>query len=427
MGLIFFSSAVDFTVGKFLKNETRQSHRKAALLVSLLVNLGTLGFFKYYNFFIENFQQVFVLFGKTLEPATLQILLPVGISFYTFQTLSYTIDVYLKKIEPTNNGLAFFAFVSFFPQLVAGPIERASNLLPQFLNSRTFKYHKATTGLKLIVIGLFKKMVIADNCALVVNEIFSNYQNHSGSTLLMGAVFFAFQIYGDFSGYSDIAIGTAKLLGFDLMKNFNLPYLSRNLREFWSRWHISLSTWFRDYVYIPLGGNRGSKTQVIRNLFIVFLLSGLWHGANWTFVIWGFIHAVFIILPILFNRQTNYNHVANLGRVFPTLTTAFSIAGTFLIVTLAWVFFRAETVTHALLYLQGIANRSLFTMPAVSKGFLLVLLGYMCVEWVQRDKKHLLIMPCIPYKPLRIFIYYLLVFCILYFAADAQPFIYFQF
>ncbi|GGG54669.1 O-acyltransferase [Bizionia arctica] len=392
-----------------------------------MVNLGILGYFKYYNFFLESFQDVFSLFGRSLESSTLNILLPVGISFYTFQTLSYTIDVYRNRLEPTNNMLSFFAFVSFFPQLVAGPIERASNLLPQFEKKRQFDYAKSVDGLRLILLGLFKKMVIADNCALAVNEIFTNYSDYSGSTLFFGAFFFAFQIYGDFSGYSDIAIGSARLLGFDLMQNFNSPYLSRNLTEFWRRWHISLSTWFRDYVYIPLGGSQVSKSKWVRNIFVVFLLSGFWHGANWTFIIWGFIHALFF-LPLIFRKkQANFKEEADEGKLLPSLKTVFQIGSTFLIVLLAWVFFRAENVSHAFLYLQGLFSASLFSFPTVSRGLVLFLIIYMIFEWLQRDKKHLLEIDFISSKPLRIAIYYGLVLLIFYFGGDTQPFIYFQF
>jgi len=427
LGLIFLSSLVDYFVGLYLAKTEQKSKRKALLLSSLIVNLGILGFFKYYNFFIESFQEVFSLFGRSLESSTLHILLPVGISFYTFQTLSYTIDIYRKRIEPTNNVVSFFAFVSFFPQLVAGPIERASNLLPQFERKREFDYSKSIDGLRLILLGLFKKMVIADNCALAVNEIFAYYPEYSGSTLFFGAFFFAFQIYGDFSGYSDIAIGSARLLGFDLMQNFNSPYLSRNLGEFWRRWHISLSTWFRDYVYIPLGGNKGSQAKWIRNIFIVFLVSGLWHGANWTFIIWGFIHALFFMPLILKKTNANFKDVADEGKIIPSLKTIFQIGSTFLIVLLAWVFFRAENVTHALLYFEGIFSASLFSIPTVSRGLVLFLFIYMIFEWLQRDKKHLLEIDFINSKPLRIAIYYCLVFIIFYFSGDTQPFIYFQF
>lgn len=427
LGLIFLSSLIDYSVGLALAKTEQKSKRKALLISSLIVNLGALGFFKYYNFFLETFQDTFMLFGRSLESSSLNILLPVGISFYTFQTLSYTIDVYRKRIEPTNNILSFFAFVSFFPQLVAGPIERASNLLPQFERKRQFDYVKSIDGLRLILLGLFKKMVIADNCALAVNEIFTHYTEYNGSTLFFGAFFFAFQIYGDFSGYSDIAIGSARLLGFDLMQNFNSPYLSRNLGEFWRRWHISLSTWFRDYVYIPLGGNQVSKATWIRNIFIVFLLSGFWHGANWTFIIWGFIHALFF-LPLIFQKKNaHFKNVADAGKLFPSIKTVFQIGSTFFIVLLAWVFFRAENVTHAFLYLKGMLSVSLFSFPMVSKGMVLFLIVYMIFEWLQRDKKHLLEIDFISSKPLRIAIYYGLVFVIFYFAGDTQPFIYFQF
>ena len=427
LGLIFFSSLIDYLVGRFLVRTEIKSNRKALLVTSLVVNLGVLGVFKYYNFFIESFQGVFSLFGSSLESSSLNILLPVGISFYTFQTLSYTIDVYRRRIEPTDNILSFFTFVSFFPQLVAGPIERASNLLPQFERKRQFDYAKSVDGLRLILIGLFKKMVIADNCALAVNEIFTYCTEYNGSTLFFGAFFFAFQIYGDFSGYSDIAIGSARLLGFDLMQNFKSPYLSRNLGEFWKRWHISLSTWFRDYVYIPLGGNRVSKTKWIRNIFIVFLLSGFWHGANWTFIIWGFIHALFFI-PFIFQKtQVNFNNEADKGRIFPSLKTIIQVGSTFLIVLVAWVFFRAENVSHAILYLNGIFSISLFSFPMVSMKLLLFLIVYMVFEWLQRERNHLLEIDFISYKPFRIIIYYSLVFIIFYYGGDTQPFIYFQF
>ncbi|MDN3644276.1 MBOAT family O-acyltransferase, partial [Lutimonas halocynthiae] len=287
LSLILFSTLVDYTVGRKLRDENNGSRRLLLLWTSIIVNLGFLGFFKYYNFFLDNFIEAFSFFGYVFKAGSLQIILPVGISFYTFQTLSYTIDVYKKKLEPTKDFIAFAAFVSFFPQLVAGPIERATNLLPQFYKKRTFDSNKAIDGLKQILWGLFKKVVIADNAAQFANEIFNNSGDYSGSTLFLGALFFAFQIYGDFSGYSDIAIGTSRLFGFNLMKNFAFPYFSRDIAEFWRRWHISLSTWFRDYLYIPLGGSRGGLSMKIRNTFIIFIVSGFWHGANWTFIVWG--------------------------------------------------------------------------------------------------------------------------------------------
>ena len=281
LSLIAFSSTLDYFVGVGLGKTESTKKRKLLLLTSIAVNIGFLGFFKYFNFFAESFCEAFTFFGTSIsDPILLNVILPVGISFYTFQTLSYSIDVYKKKLQPTNDIISFFAFVSFFPQLVAGPIERATNLLPQFHKQRAFSYDQASDGMRQILWGLFKKVVIADNCAIYVNDIFSNFSNHSGSTLLLGAILFAFQIYGDFSGYSDIAIGTARLFGFNLMRNFAFPYFSRDIAEFWRRWHISLSTWFRDYVYIPLGGSRGGKWLNIRNVFIIFVVSGFWHGAN---------------------------------------------------------------------------------------------------------------------------------------------------
>ena len=303
LGLIFLSSLVDYTIGLQFNKPLSQKYKKYLLGFSVLFNLGLLFTFKYFNFFIDTFTSVFSFFGTQMQPTSISIILPVGISFYTFQTLSYTIDLYKEKITPTKNIVAFFAFVSFFPQLVAGPIERASRLLPQFTKKRKFEYSKQVDGLRLILGGLFKKMVIADNCALLANQIFESYPTQSGSTLFAGAVFFAFQIYGDFSGYSDIAIGSSRLLGFDLMKNFNFPYLSQNMSEFWKRWHISLSSWFRDYVYIPLGGSRVSNGRLVLNIVIVFLVSGLWHGANLTFVFWGGIHALFVIPVIVLHKK----------------------------------------------------------------------------------------------------------------------------
>lgn len=287
LSLILFSTLVDYAVGRKLKTENKDSKRKTLLWISIIVNLGFLGFFKYYNFFLDNFITAFSFFGAEIKANSLNIILPVGISFYTFQTMSYTIDVYRRKLEPTKNFIAFSAFVSFFPQLVAGPIERASNLLPQFYKKRTFNYSNAVKGMRQILWGLFKKVVIADNCAEYANLIFNNSPDYSGVTLVLGAIFFTFQIYGDFSGYSDIAIGTSRLFGFELKQNFAFPYFSRDIAEFWRRWHISLSTWFRDYLYIPLGGSRGGTWFKIRNTFVIFIVSGFWHGANWTFIVWG--------------------------------------------------------------------------------------------------------------------------------------------
>ena len=424
LSLIFLSSIVDYLVGLQLHRSDSKTKRKWLLSISLLVNLGLLFTFKYFNFFVETFVDTFALFGTQFNIRTWSVLLPVGISFYTFQTLSYTLDIYKRKITPTSDVVSFFAFVSFFPQLVAGPIERASNLLPQFEKKRFFQYQKNVDGLRLILGGLFKKMVIADNCALVVNSIFENYQDQSGSTLFFGAVFFAFQIYGDFSGYSDIAIGSSRLLGFDLMKNFRFPYLAQNMADFWRRWHISLSTWFRDYVYIPLGGSRVTKSRLVVNIFIVFLVSGLWHGANLTFVFWGFIHALAVIPAIFFFKK---DVSFSLNRKWPRLVEVLRIGLTFFIVVMAWVFFRAETITDAFAYINIILSKSFFSMPYVPKGLLSFLFVYMILEWIQRHKDHVLDVSGLHVKWLRYGIYYTVLFCILYFAGDLQPFIYFQF
>ena len=359
LSLIIFSTIIDYIVGLRFSNTTKPSKRKFILFISLAINLGLLGFFKYFNFFTESFNTAFALAGIHTNMSSLNIILPVGISFYTFQTMSYTIDIYRNKIEPTKNILAFMAFVSFFPQLVAGPIERASHLLPQFLKNRKFDYKQASSGIKLIVWGFFKKVVIADNAAQLVNEIFENYPNESYISLIIGTILFAFQIYCDFSGYSDIAIGLGRILGFDLMYNFKFPYFSSNIREFWNRWHISLSSWFRDYIYIPLGGNKVSQYRVLFNTFCVFVLSGFWHGANWTFVFWGFLHALFFMPIILLrDRLPKENFSMNIKRV------SFIFAN-FGLVCLAWVFFRAENIQDAFLYL-----RQIFTLTGGQNTFM---------------------------------------------------------
>ena len=348
LSLIIFSTLIDYSIGILLSKENNAKKRNLLLWISLGVNLGFLGFFKYYNFFVDSFISAFSFFGVNPSFSSLNIILPVGISFYTFQTLSYTIDVYRRKLKPTNDIISFAAFVSFFPQLVAGPIERAPHLLPQFYKKRHFDYNQAISGVNLIIWGLFKKMVIADNAALIVNGIFANYTNESSLSLLTGMFLFSFQIYCDFSGYSDLAIGISRLFGFDLMNNFKFPYYSKNIREFWNRWHISLSTWFRDYLYIPLGGNRVSTQRGILNIFIVFILSGLWHGANWTFVFWGFLHALFFVPIVLFkDKFPTHNYHFNLKNLI-------SILINFLLISMAWVFFRAENISDAFQYLKNI-------------------------------------------------------------------------
>ena len=393
------------------------------------MNLGLLGFFKYYNFFVDNFVNAFTFFGHKIDPYTLSIILPVGISFYTFQTLSYSIDVYRRKLEPTKDIIAFTAFVSFFPQLVAGPIERASNLLPQFYKKRNFNYTNAIDGGRQILWGLFKKVVIADNCAKYVNIIFNDYQEYSGSTLLLGGIFFAFQIYGDFSGYSDIAIGTSRLFGFNLKQNFAYPYFSRDIAEFWRRWHISLSTWFRDYLYIPLGGSRGSKMNQIRNIFIIFIVSGFWHGANWTFIVWGALNAVYFLPLLLLKRnRVNIGVVAE-NRRFPKLSEFAGIVVTFLLTVIAWIFFRSENMSQAIAYLKIVFSKSFFTVPQIHPTDLMIfIIVFLSFEWAGRREKHALEKLWFNYpKPLRWALYFSIAMTILLLGGEAKEFIYFQF
>lgn len=433
LSLILFSTLVDYTIGRKLLNEENTNKRKVLLWISILVNLGFLGFFKYYNFFLDNFVTAFSFFGQSINPQGLNIILPVGISFYTFQTLSYTIDVYNKKLAPTKDFIAFSAFVSFFPQLVAGPIERATNLLPQFYKKRTFDYNKAVDGLKQILWGLFKKVVIADNAAQYANEIFNNSEDYNGSTLVLGSLFFAFQIYGDFSGYSDIAIGTSRLFGFNLKRNFAFPYFSRDIAEFWRRWHISLSTWFRDYLYIPLGGSKGSKWNKIRNVFIIFIVSGFWHGANWTFIVWGALNALYFLPLLLFNRNRQNLEIVAQGKIFPSLKEFVSISITFGLTLLAWVFFRANSVGHAVSYLSEIFSKSVFKIPSFEVQnnfpyFIVFLAFFIISEWFGREGEYAIEKLVQKWKrPLRWAFYYGILLGIIYLRGKQQEFIYFQF
>jgi D-alanyl-lipoteichoic acid acyltransferase DltB (MBOAT superfamily) len=433
LSLILFSTIIDYTVARKLKNTDSKQLRKILLWISILVNLGFLGFFKYFNFFLENFKTAFSFFGYEINGSSLNIILPVGISFYTFQTLSYTIDVYKRKIEPTKDIIAFTAFVSFFPQLVAGPIERATNLLPQFYKKRFFEYSNAVNGLRQILWGFFKKVVIADNCAGFVNEIFDNSTDLNGSALVLGAIFFTFQIYGDFSGYSDIAIGTSRLFGFNLKQNFAFPYFSRDIAEFWRRWHISLSTWFRDYLYIPLGGSRGGNWMKIRNTFIIFVVSGFWHGANWTFIIWGALNAIYF-LPLLLtnNNRKNLDIVAK-GNLLPGIKDIGLILLTFSLTVFAWIFFRAENIGHAISYISEIFSSSLFSEPAITQRYnalitLLLIIVFIVIEWFGREEKYAIEKTGLKWsRPLRWAFYSLLLLIILLYSGTKQEFIYFQF
>lgn len=403
----------------------------AVTAANITVNLLILGFFKYYNFFVDSFVDAFALFGKQLNIHTLKIILPVGISFYTFQALSYTIDIYRHKLKPTKDVAAFFAFVCFFPQLVAGPIERATQLLPQFQKVRTFEYAGAIDGLRQMLWGLFKKVVVADNCAAIVNDIFSNYETLGGSRLLIGAVFFAFQIYGDFSGYSDMAIGCGRLFGIRLMQNFNYPYFSRDIAEFWRRWHISLTTWFRDYIYIPLGGSRGSKWLIVRNTFIIFLLSGFWHGANWTFVVWGAYHALLFLPLILSGRNRKYTNTAAEGKIFPSIKDFFQMVVTFLLVVIGWIFFRAENIYEAFGYLGRMLQfdtlkgvYEIFDYNAIWFCLIMIML-----EWLGRQHSFALEKLGLNWKPYirRLFYVAIVIIIILFMDTHESPFIYFQF
>ncbi len=430
LSLIAFSSIVDYLVGVGLGKSSNVIKRKLLLLTSITVNIGFLGFFKYFNFFSESFNEAFTFLGEPIsDPVLLNVILPVGISFYTFQTLSYSIDTYRKKLQPTKDIVAFFAFVSFFPQLVAGPIERAINLLPQFYKQRVFLYDQASDGMRQILWGLFKKIVIADTCAIYVNDIYTNYGDYSGSTLLLCAVLFAFQIYCDFSGYSDIAIGTARLFGFSLMRNFAFPYFSRDIAEFWRRWHISLSTWFRDYVYIPLGGSRRSAWISIRNIFIIFGLSGFWHGANWTFIVWGILNAIYFLPMMLLKRNKVHTNTVAEGAMLPNPKEILQMCTTFLFTVIAWVFFRSETVIDAFSYLSKILSYSLFTYPeSFPKKTILLIVFFLTMEWFQRNKQHALQFvnhncPLI----IRWGLYYGIIIAVWTLGGNQQEFIYFQF
>ena len=431
--LIAFTSFCSWMSGLLIQKYSQQGKKaKAVSTANIVLNLAILGVFKYYDFFATSFAHVFL--GWKTEGLLLNIVLPVGISFYTFQALSYSIDVYKGKIEPTKDIVEFFAYVSFFPQLVAGPIERATNLLPQFQRPRIFNVDMAVDGSRQILWGLFKKMAVADKCAVFVNEIFSTYQSQPGSNLLLGAIMFAFQIYGDFSGYSDIAIGTSKLFGIKLMRNFNVPYFSRDIAEFWRRWHISLTTWFRDYIYIPLGGSRCSKAKIVRNTFIIFLVSGLWHGANWTFIAWGAYHAVLFLPLILLGKNRKFKEVVASDKLFPSVGEVFRILMTFLIVVIGWVIFRAESIGQAWDYLCGMwqwdtlrAGYRLFVQRNLVSRTAMVLIMVL-FEWLNRKNGHGLDLQAVRSPLIRYGIYiFVILFLMVSVESTPSQFIYFQF
>lgn len=379
--LLLLSTFIDYGFGLVIyKSEKR---KKLYLWLSIFNNLAVLGFFKYYNFFVGNAQAALLLMGFHVDPWLLNIVLPVGISFYTFHGMSYVFDIYNNKVVPTKNFIEYAVFVSFFPLLVAGPIERASHLLPQVQVKRKFSYQQSIEGMRLILWGYFLKVVIADTLSVFVNDIFGNYKTYSGSTLVLGAIYFSIQIYGDFCGYTNIALGVAKLFGFELLSNFKYPYFSRNIAEFWKRWHISLSSWFRDYLYIPLGGSRVSMAKVIRNTFIIFLVSGFWHGANWTFIAWGGIHALLFIPVLLSNNNKKYtSEVVAANTVLPSLKETMQMTATFALAAFAWIFFRAPDVSMAFDYIQHIGH-GLLQMPTKRLGIAYVLVP-LVIDWQQR-------------------------------------------
>ena len=420
--------------GSGLLIEHFEGKRKSQQLVSaanILVNIGILGVFKYYNFFVENLDALFAAMGFHLDWVTMSIILPVGISFYTFQALSYSIDVYQRKLPATHDIVEFFAYISFFPQLVAGPIERATNLLPQFQRERRFDYAKAVDGLRQMLWGFLKKLVIADNCAAVVNYYWPQYHDLPGASLFLLGVLFTFQIYCDFSGYSDIAIGCARLFGFNLMRNFSYPYFSRSIPEFWRRWHISFTTWFRDYIYFPLGGSRCDKWKVIRNVYIVWGISGLWHGANWTFVCWGLFHGTLLAIYNILGINTRYKQVVAFGRYLPSIKEAFQIALTFFLTVIGFIIFRSKTMTQAIGYLKSMVCNQFFDASALyGVTYVCFGLALLAVEWLQRDKQHALQFSSVKpfnYRLVRWCVYYLILIIISKYAGSSQTFIYFQF
>ena len=422
LSLIILSTVVDYIMGLNIPKQESPKKQKLLLWSSVLFNLFVLGFFKYYNFFIESWLKLFSTVGYEIQSTwTLNIILPVGISFYTFQSMSYVIDIYNKRLEPTKDIISFASYVSFFPQLVAGPIERATNLLPQIMKRREFQYKQGVQGLRLILWGMFKKVVIADSLAPIVDNTFSNYQDFGGGTLWLGLIYFSFQIYCDFSGYSDIAIGTSKLFGFELMSNFKFPYFSRNIGEFWRRWHISLSTWFRDYLYIPLGGSKQGKWKSVRNIFIIFLVSGFWHGANWTFIFWGLFHSVLFLPSFIFKTNRTYiSSIIGEDTLLPTFKEFTQVTRTFLLVTIGWVFFRSETIFDSFVYLSKMFFD--FDIPnKLNNGVLYVLLILFLDYLFRKDERLILTLKT------SWILYLVLTILILYKFNSLNTFIYFQF
>lgn len=427
--LLVFSTLLDYFTGLKMHDAQSDGMKKFWFWLSVSINLGFLAVFKYFNFFAESLASALSLVGFKADFWTLQVILPVGISFYTFHGLSYVIDIYKNRINPERNFVDYSVFVSFFPLLVAGPIERATHLLPQIQRKREFNYHNAVDGLRQILWGLFKKIVIADNCAQYVNMVFNNSPEYSGSSHMVAAIFFAFQIYGDFSGYSDIALGTARLFGIDLLRNFAFPYFSRDIAEFWRRWHISLSTWFRDYLYIPLGGSKGGTWMRVRNTFIIFLVSGFWHGANWTFIVWGFLNALFIMPSILFSTNRNNLDIVAQGRTFANFREIAAMVVTFALTVFAWIFFRANNLEQAFQFIGEMFSASVFSKPqGITNSTVWLIVAFVVIEWFGREEQYALANLGLNWpKILRWAFYYAIVFVIFEYRGTSQQFIYFQF
>ncbi len=425
--LILLSTIVDYFCGLKIYHSRRRSEKTTTLFTSIIFNLSILGYFKYCNFFIKSWVDLLSQFGYEISNLwSLNIVLPVGISFYTFQTMSYSLDIYYGKLKPTKDFISFATFVAFFPQLVAGPIERASNLLPQILSNRKFNYMQGVEGIRLILWGMFKKVVIADSLAWRVDYNFDNYATLDGGTLFLGLIYFSIQIYCDFSGYSDIAIGTAKLFGIELRSNFKYPYFSKSIGEFWRKWHISLSSWFRDYIYIPMGGSMNGKLKTIRNVFIVFIISGLWHGANWTFIAWGFINAIFYIPTFILNKnvQLKVNYIDK-SRGFHSFIKFYKILQTYLLITFTWVFFRSNSLLESINYVSLMFSK--FSLPSDNRGGVILIAVFLIIEWGNRfDERNVL---CYENVKLRRIVYFILFYlCFSFFKFyDFNHFIYFAF
>ena len=429
-GLLLLSTIIDYSFGFLVASDDRKK-AKLFLILSIINNLGILAVFKYYNFFAAQIQTVFERIGWEIHPVLLNFALPIGISFYTFHGMSYVFDIYRGQQKPTKNFIDYGVFVSFFPLLVAGPIERANHLLPQVQQKRSFQYSQWIDGARLILWGLFKKVVIADSLAVIANQVFSDSGNQSSFMLILGAIAFSFQIYGDFSGYSDIAIGSAKLLGFELLSNFKFPYFSRNIAEFWRRWHVSLSSWFRDYLYIPLGGSKSGTAKALRNTFVIFLVSGFWHGASWNFIIWGFIHACFFLPLLLLRQNRKYtSETISENRYLPNLKELAQVLFTFSLVSLAWIFFRQTDSQLALDFIKRMVSNAIEypeqfkTWPKIDAGIFWII-PFVVYDWINRRNERSVRFP--KFIVLRWTMYVIMIFCIFMFSNRDQAFIYFQF